>query len=291
MLIQITNTCTFGCPHCLQNSTPEPQHMPIGVYQNALALSKMAGCQFLMISGGEPTDHPDWDHYLDLALCDMKQAVVLVTNGKWFGTKKEDAILKRLEIHPFLFIQINNDPRYYPDWSASEIPKLYERFMKRMNDELCSSIDILLTMNGGLSRVSLIREVNDIKALGRAATDKTLCEVARSCNSTTSCASTALIAAQAHGDFKCAISAMEQHMNWCHPLVDWKGGMHWSESWLCPSFFTIPDHLLLDEPMFLQIAEAACAWRPCGKCEDYKKFLAKTDPKYVKAREILGISK
>lgn len=97
MLIQITNTCTFGCPHCLQDSGPTPQHMPLGLFKNALILSKMAKCQFLMISGGEPTDHPDWENYLDLACNnDDGQAVTFITNGKWLGTDKEDIILDKL---------------------------------------------------------------------------------------------------------------------------------------------------------------------------------------------------
>lgn len=292
MLIQITNTCTFGCPHCLQASGPTPQHMPLGLFKNALILSKMAKCQFLMISGGEPTDHPDWENYLDLACNNADcQVVMFITNGKWLGTDKEDIVLDKLRKHPLLFIQVTSDPRYYPDWSRKTISERFHLFEEKCGDELgMCHVDSLLGSHG-FSRVALIREINDLKALGRAAEVKTLRKVARACHSTTSCAASALIAAQAKGDFISTISFLEKTMKWCRPLVDWRGGVHWSESWLCPSFFTIPSHLLLDEPMFLQISEAASAWRPCGKCEDYQKLLTKTDPKYVKAREILGISK
>lgn len=292
MLIQITNTCTFGCPHCLQDSRQTPQHMELGLFKNALILSKMAKCQFLMISGGEPTDHPNWKNYLDLACNNVDgQAVMFITNGKWLGTDKEDIILDKLRKYPLLFIQVTSDPRYYPDWSRKTIPERFALFKEKCGEELgMCHVDSSIGSNE-FERVALIREISDLKALGRAAEVKTLRKVARACQSTTSCAASALIAAQAKGDLVLTISLLEKTMKWCHPLVDWRGGVHWSESWLCPSFFTIPSHLLLDEPMFLQLSEAASAWRPCGKCEDYQKFLAKTDPKYVKAREILGISK
>lgn len=292
MLIQITNTCSFGCPHCLQDCIAEPQHMSGGLFRNALILSKMAKCQFLMISGGEPTDHPDWEKYVNLACnnSDM-QVVMLITNGRWLGTNKEDVVLKLLKKYPLFFVQVSNDPRYYPDWSRKTIPERFALFKEKCGEELgMCHVDSSIGSNE-FERVALIREISDLKALGRAAEVKTLRKVAKSYPSTTSCAASALIAAQAKGDLVLTISLLEKTMKWCRPLVDWRGGVHWSESWLCPSFFTIPSHLLLDEPMFLQLSEAASAWRPCGKCEDYQKFLAKTDPKYVKAREILGISK
>lgn len=290
MLVQITNTCTFGCPHCLQNSRQTPQHMPLGLFKNALIFSKMAKCRFLMISGGEPTDHPDWESYLDLA-CNNKcgQAVMLITNGKWLDTDKEDIIIEKLKKYPLLFIQITNDSRYYPDWSSRTIPERFKKFEKKCDDELGEVQVDCATGSNAFSRVSLIREIDDLKSLGRASKDTTLREVARSCKSTTSCVAAALIAAQAKGDLVLTISFLEKNMKWCHPLIDWRGGVHWSESWLCPSFFTIPSHLLLDEPMFLQISEAASAWRPCGKCADYQKLLKNNYPKYVLAKYILGI--
>ena len=293
MLIQITNTCTFGCAHCMQDSTPEPQHMSGGLFRNALVLSRMAKCKFILISGGEPTDHPDWARYIDLACTgNPVQCVGLVTNGKWLGTNKEDIILEKLKRYPLLYVQITNDPRYYPDSTRKDIPAQYKRFSELCAEELGEHhVDTAMSMIDNDHRVMLANEVEHLVALGRAAEIKTLRKVARADKkNTTSCFASALVAAQVNNDLIELISVLERRLKWCHPMIDWRGGMHWSESWLCPSFFTIPDHLLLDKPMFLQIQEAACAWRPCGKCEDFKKVLEHTEPQYVQARKILGIT-
>lgn len=93
----------------------------------------------------------------------------------------------------------------------------------------------------------------------------------------------------AQTDFKTATCVLEENNRFCKPFIDWEGGIHWSESHLCPEFFKIPPHLTMDDAMFDQIAEAAHAWRPCGKCADYKKLLNNNGPKYILAKKNLGI--
>ena len=127
-----------------------------------------------------------------------------------------------------------------------------------------------------------------MRSLGRAASNPDCLEVARKDKTTTtSCVAGALVSAQT--DFKTAVGALESRGNLCRPIVDWEGGIHWSESHLCPEFFKLPSHLAMDDAMFDQIAEAAHAWRPCGKCADYKKLINNNYPKYVIAKTILGI--
>lgn len=285
MLIQITNTCTFGCPHCLHDSTPDPQHMKEGLFRNALIFSRMAKCDHVMLTGGEPTDHPQFEHYLDLA-CDTKynQSVHIITNGKWLGTEMEDKLIEKMSNYRYLTIQITNDNRYYPGWSRKElmIPVKFDRFMDKCVDKFGAE---------ALVKIAYCSSVDNLVTLGRCKEVKALRKIAKKSKVTTSCFASIVVAAQAGPErFIEAIGLLESRNKWCHPLIDWCGGIHWSESWLCPSFFTIPSHLLLDKPMFLQIVEAACAWRPCGKCRDFQKVFEHNEPQYVLAREILGIT-
>jgi hypothetical protein len=69
----------------------------------------------LLISGGEPTDHPDVVEFLQLAKASTAgQYILLLSHGMWltdpaFDAKKREAILDLVT-----GVQVTNDPRYYP---------------------------------------------------------------------------------------------------------------------------------------------------------------------------------
>jgi len=278
MLIQITNTCTFMCKHCLQDSNPEPQHMSDGLFVNALMFSRMSGSRTVILSGGEPTEHPSWAYYTDVACnCthDCKQIVILVSNGKWLGTPNEKEMLRLLSNYDNLYLQVTSVPDFYPN--SGKIVDAFDKFYENLPEEI-------------KDRVDLTTKLTSIVTLGRASRCKMCIDTAKKDKSKMmSCFSSNFVAIQT--DFINAIRHLELNGLSCHPLVDWKGGLHWSESWLCPSFFTIPEHVLLDEPMFDQIAEAACNVLPCCKCADYEKLRTNNYPKYVLAKYIMGKKK
>lgn len=49
MLIQITNHCTLECPHCMQNSTMNCNHMSEEVFRKTLEF----GCKIVVINDME----------------------------------------------------------------------------------------------------------------------------------------------------------------------------------------------------------------------------------------------
>lgn len=131
MLIKITNRCGMGCSHCFEESTPAGEHMVWDTFQRALdatrrieSLAYRAGClPFVLISGGECTEHPDVVKYVE-EVVRQKFLPLLITNGMWLGDPELRKALLRPE-WPFLSVQVTNDARFYPTapthWDDSRI--------------------------------------------------------------------------------------------------------------------------------------------------------------------------
>ena len=110
MLIRITNKCTMGCSHCMIDaSSPDGEHMPMAVFKKALSFARDAGSLGLILSGGEPFEHPQLEEMVALA---QKTAAVTIiaTNGLFTLDSEKLELAKRMSA----FIQVTNDPRYYP---------------------------------------------------------------------------------------------------------------------------------------------------------------------------------
>ena len=278
MLIQITNSCMYMCPHCLQDSCPSSTtDMSYGVFKNAIELGKRMCASTVIISGGEPTVHPEWYNWVKEA-CHEYLNVILATNGYWlFQPEVARQVASLLTDHANLKVQITSVPHLYLNHDATmeELQKWRASLPKHIADTrtMCSTY------------------LEAVVSLGRAARNPDMLERAKQCTSkTTSCLTSALLAAQLKS-LKNVTRYLEMAGKFCHPLVAWTGSLHWSESWLCSKFFELPSHLLLDDAMYDQIQESALNWRPCGKCADYQKLLDQDDFRYVRAREILGITK
>lgn len=268
MLIQITNTCHMGCPHCMDRATPDPQHMPWPLVERSVAWAQSLGVRTMLISGGEPTCHPEWKRIFDY--CAERFVFVIVpTNGAWLETPIEEDIVDLLRKHTNLRFQISSFPGLYRE--HTRITSAAPCFFRRLKEV------------GLKHRVTLEtdRALIDSKmlALGRACDDPALVHLAETAARTTSCFSSAIVAAQR--PLREALAIMESRGKFCHPLVDWRGSLHWAESWLCPAFA----HVTEDDAT---IAEKAHTWRPCGLCAGYRKLLANNEPKYLLAKLILG---
>lgn len=251
MLIQITNTCRMSCPHCMDNSGLSPQHMTMETARLAHKFAKEAGAHVILISGGEPTEHPEWESIVNLFL-DF-HLVAILSNGMWIDDEEKTKTMRKFLESGKVVCQITSIPGIYP--TLVDIARL-----KALPN---------LEIHQG--------EINMI-ALGRAATDPHWSEVASKSAGTMSCFSSALVSAQL--PFKQAIQNMEMRVKLCKPLIDWQGNLHWSESWLCPSF----GHVSED---FDTLARKAHEWRPCCKCADYKKLKNNNSSQYIVAKQIL----
>lgn len=121
MLIKVTNFCSMGCSHCMENSTVAGEHMTRETFTKALDLSEtlevlawLNGCPpQILLSGGECTEHPEIVSLIE-EVWDRNWMVTLITNGMWLGTELRDQILKHPKRKENLFVQVTNDERFYP---------------------------------------------------------------------------------------------------------------------------------------------------------------------------------
>ncbi len=120
MLIKITNYCSMGCNHCMEDSTVAGEHMTRETFLAALGLTeRLEGDAWrqgvprrILISGGEATEHPDVEWFLETVL-GRDFDVILITNGMWL----DDPALRAKILRPEwkrLMVQVTNDPRFYP---------------------------------------------------------------------------------------------------------------------------------------------------------------------------------
>lgn len=254
MLIQIANTCHMFCPHCMQRSDAGQWHMSMETVEQCARHAEELGVMAIMISGGEPTEHPQFKEIVRRFL--KFPIVCIISNGDWADNLEMIKTMRWLLSHKNVSLQITNIPGIYPrEVNIRKIRTLFPRVAVEQNGLLMMS-------------------------LGRATEHEEFLAAARQHPYTTSCFSSALTSAQM--PYPYAIRNMEVRGKFCHPLIDWKGGMHWSESCQCPSFADI------SEPLE-DIAVKAHRWRPCGSCPDYKKLLDNNSPQYIAAKEILGI--
>lgn len=255
MLIQITNRCHMGCSHCMHCSEPEGQHMSIDHIKLAHDFAVRSNAHCIILTGGEPTEHPLFfeivANFLDFPM------VLVTTNGMWLDDDAKVKMMRRLcDRNSNLFLQVTNIAKYYP---------------KRINADRLKQM---------FPKASLETNSLNLLALGRAAQDPELVRESESSLGTMSCFSSALVSAQL--PYHLAIANMESRGKFCHPLVDYRGDIHWSESCLCPSFAHVSD-------AFDDICRKAHAWRPCLQCHDAEKLRNNTSVKYQLAKEILGI--
>lgn len=276
MLIQITNHCTMNCPHCMQNSTENGHHMSEEVFKKTLEFGAWSGAWLYNISGGEPTEHPDFGHFMELLTKHLEDihfpipdlpAFTIESNGEWArSVPKTAAVKKVLKSKRLAGFQISSFKGLYKNYD----------FIQKYKKKIEALHPRMVVVDTGII---------SMQDLGRAATSQNpSIEKAITENKYhMPCLNGCLLSKQTD-DIRFLSTNLFQHAQNCKPFVDWKGNVHWSESICCPSY----GNVLTDdfETIWQNLREA----KPCGKCRLYKKFLNSTDPKIVHARVIMGIT-
>jgi hypothetical protein len=108
MLVKLTTKCSMRCSHCMEEALPEGEHMFMDTFEKTLSFIEKCynGVRIIMLSGGEPTDHPDILKIIEKV---KGWSVILLSNGMFLSTSLRQPILDS-----GITIQIYNDPRYYP---------------------------------------------------------------------------------------------------------------------------------------------------------------------------------
>jgi hypothetical protein len=124
ILIRVTNCCRMGCSHCMIRATPDGEHMSLHTFAKCLEFAaNTINLPLLMLSGGEPTEHPQINELIDLAKS-VGMSITLLSNGMFLSEwepEKRDELIDKVE-----FVQVTNDPRFYPQSIPSfEHPKVF----------------------------------------------------------------------------------------------------------------------------------------------------------------------
>lgn len=111
MLLKITNQCQMECTHCMENATPTGEHMDSNTFYNATEFIKKIKPDVLLISGGEPLEHPHFFEYTEYLKTIINPRGILITsNGEFLSD--ENLYQKCCDLG--VNFQIMNDKRYYP---------------------------------------------------------------------------------------------------------------------------------------------------------------------------------
>lgn len=254
------------CPHCLQDSTPDGGHMEYDTFVKTIEFGLNIFSSIYNISGGEPTENPEL-----LKMCKTFDGIsrnfggvlsfVLASNGMWLKDKGKTEMVKEiLSLPSCQGMQVYSNEKYYKEhgWLLRNI-RQFDKFTKVIVD------------------TSPIKSMQD---LGRARTCETAQKQVRDNRFYMSCLNSILVAKQV-GDPKRWGAGLQSSFHICKPLVDYKGNVHLSESWLCPSVGNVNTQDV--QTIWANIKKA----EPCGNCAGCRKFLASKDPKIVEARKLI----
>jgi organic radical activating enzyme len=244
MLIMITNHCHMGCPHCMQDSGPDGKYMTGATFRQVKAFVQEAGPKVVLVTGGEPTEHPYWAEMTKelLAVRGVEMAMIL-TNGEWIEDSEERIRMARLirSSKGRVKVQVYSHPKYYRrhEWTVA-------------HEQQYRSIGCTPDFDSPLF----------MQDLGRAR--QNCPEEVLACTHSPSCVNSHLLALQTHSLLMFSIIA-ERTGKFCRPLIDPDGGIHMSESWLCPEVAHVSD----GAPVAFVKMKAS---RPCRGCRLYKNF-------------------
>jgi len=240
----ITDRCHMGCKHCMQDSTPHGRHMTEDTFEEVLEFCREAKPLVVSVTGGEPTENPLWAAMARALLGIRTVALVnILTNGAWIEDGAERRKMARLirEAKGRLKVQVYSNPKYYQDhaWTVEH--------------------------GAQFRSIGCITDFDDpifMQDLGRAR--ENCREETEASDHVPSCINSHLIAVQARS-LPHFLSMAAQAAKFCRPLIDPEGGIHMSESRLCPTVAHVSDGV--DEAFRKMRAS-----RPCKGCRLYRNF-------------------
>lgn len=249
MLIMLTSRCHMDCPHCMQDAQPDGRHMTEETLQQVLDFCREAHPMLVSITGGEPTEHPQWAQIARqvLALPSVK-VISILTNGAWIEDSKQRIAMARLirDGKGAVKVQVYSNPKYYRDHEWTVAHEQQFRSIGCIPDFTAP----IYMQDLGRARRNCQEEVEAMIRDGHVP----------------SCINSHLLAMQS-SSFGHFFTMAAMAGKFCRPLIDPDGGIHMSESWLCPTVAHVSDGA--DEAL-RKMRES----RPCRRCRFYKNFEA-----------------
>jgi len=274
MLIQITNHCTLECPHCFQNSTTNGNHMTEKVFRRALEFGAWSGCYMYNISGGEPTEHPDFERFMQILSAHLDAhplpvpgcpAFTIESNGEWIRSVAKVNVMKKvLRERRLAGLQISSFRGLYRNF---DFIQKYRKKIEALSPKVAVfSTGIASMINLGRARMSY----------------NPMIEKAIKNNTHQPCCINTYFGSKQTEDIRMFSQCLFPGQT-CKPFIDWKGYVHGGESICCPAHGNIMKDSF--ETIWQNIREAV----PCGRCSLYRNLQTSQDPKIAYARLLMGI--
>lgn len=247
MLISITEQCRMGCPHCMDNATPEGNHMSMDTFRDAIEFFNKYGGIECIITGGEPTENPMWIKMVRYALEHTHGStgsniahVTLTTNAMNITNNRDIQNYLMLLMQKYngkLSVQVTHVKGLYPiDVDLSDA------FFS------CSS-------------VAVCTEIEAMYPLGRARENNLPWQ--SKCSKCFNIRS----AVRTYKSLNVATFLLATKMKFCTPRINWNGDVKLGESRICPTVCSIYDD---NETIIRNI----CNFK-CGGCDIINKSLPK----------------
>lgn len=246
-MLKITERCTMGCSHCLNNATSDGSDMTENVLLDSLDfIKKNTVSKTLVISGGEPTEHRNFDSMMQLIIDYANKhkcflTCVIATNGEAIIREPEKFKQFVSSANFILYFQISTDARYYPRSIPKEHPIYKEEAFQFVPDcvlamyPLGRALDNNLPWNSGVVKSC---KCFNVRALSKQLDNAILADI------------DGMLASRGY---------------FCTPHISVNGEIKLGESDLCPACASI-----YDEPK--EIIRKIQAFK-CSKCEHIDKNL------------------
>ena len=276
MLIQITNHCTLECPHCMQNSTMNGNHMSEEVFRKTLEFGAWSGCWMYNISGGEPTEHPDFENFIRILSNHLEEnplelpgfpVFTIESNGEWIRSAvKVNAVKRVLRERRLKGFQVSSFKGLYRNF---DFIQKYERKIEALSPK------IGVITSGIVSMQDLGRARNSYNPMIEKAIEENTHQP--------SCINGYFISKQTDNvkDFSRALFPTQT----CKPFVDWKGNVHGSESLCCPAHGNVMKDSF--ETIWNNLRKAV----PCRRCRISRNLQSSADPNIMYANMLFAQNK
>lgn len=137
MLLKITEKCSLGCKHCLNDSNKNGKHMDFNTLESIMDfLEDNDLMNYIIITGGEPTEHPDFYKFVEYIANRVEKYskknyknmyklsingknfhfITITTNGFWCLNNEDLAkkLINLSSLNVLVSFQVSTDKRYYP---------------------------------------------------------------------------------------------------------------------------------------------------------------------------------
>ena len=135
MMVKITQSCSMGCTHCLNDSKPCGKDMDEKTFRAALKFCAKAGNMLLMVTGGEPFEHNNYRKMFNVLREETQGLPVMTTiatNGKILEKMSFDELDMFFIFNPLTVFQITNDERFYPIRLNKDAPIYHKKYSKHV---------------------------------------------------------------------------------------------------------------------------------------------------------------